>query len=139
MPEIGWYEVALEAGAEDDPLFGGLPERFVSFQWHSYVAVPPAGSVSLARSAHCLQGFRLADAPAWGIQFHAEVSAADAAHWTQHYDHDQDAVAMQLDPVALQAENDREMPVWNELGRGLFRRFLAFAAEGRRPAAAPTN
>ena len=74
-PEIGWYEVALEAGAEDDPLLGGLPERFVSFQWHSYVAVPPAGSVALARSAHCLQGFRLADAPAWGIQFHAEVSA----------------------------------------------------------------
>ena len=79
VPEIGWYEVGLEAGAEDDPLFEGLPERFVSFQWHSYVAVPPAGSAPLARSEHCLQGFRLADAPAWGIQFHAEVSAADAA------------------------------------------------------------
>ncbi len=139
VPEIGWYEVGLEAGAEDDPLFEGLPERFVSFQWHSYVAVPPAGSVPLACSEHCLQGFRLADAPAWGIQFHAEVSAADAAQWTRQYYHDQDAVAMRLDPVALQAQNDLEMPVWNELGRGLFRRFLAFAAEGRPPAGAPTS
>ena len=45
-PEIGWYEVALEPGAEQDPLVGALPERFVSFQWHSYVAVPPDGSIS---------------------------------------------------------------------------------------------
>ncbi len=135
VPEIGWYEVALEPGAEDDALLGDLPERFVSFQWHSWVAVPPAGSVALARSAHCLQGFRLAGAPAWGIQFHAEVSAADADSWTRHYDHDEDAVAMGLDPEALRAENERRMPGWNELGRSLFERFLTVGAvpPGRPP------
>ena len=135
VPEIGWYEVALEPDARDDALLGDLPERFLSFQWHSWVAVPPAGSVTLARSAHCLQGFRLADAPAWGVQFHAEVSAADADAWTRQYDHDADAVAMGLDPAALRAENDRRMPGWNELGRRLFERFLAVGAvpPGRPP------
>ena len=129
-PEIGWYEIALERAAGDDPVLGGLPERFASFQWHSYVAVPPPGSITLARSRHCLQGFRLGGAPAWGIQFHAEVSAADAAAWTQQYDHDADAVAMGLDPNALQAETDRRMVGWNELGRDLFGRFLAVAGPG---------
>lgn len=138
-PEIGWYEVALEEAAADDPLIGPLPQRFESFQWHSYVAAPPAGAEALARSAHCLQAFRLADAPAWGIQFHAEVSATDAALWLTDYDHDPDAVAMGLDPDALQAENDRRMPGWNELGRQLFARFLTAAGGGRRPAGTPTT
>ena len=134
-PEIGWYEVALEPGAEQDPLVGALPERFVSFQWHSYVAVPPDGSITLARSRHCLQAFRLAGAPAWGIQFHAEVSPADAAAWTRLYDHDEDAVAMGLDPVALQAETDQRIQAWNQLGRDLFARFLTVGAvpHGRPP------
>jgi GMP synthase-like glutamine amidotransferase len=135
VPEIGWYEVALEPGAEQDPLVGALPERFLSFQWHSYVAAPPAGSITLARSRHSLQAFRLADAPAWGIQFHAEVSPADAASWTRQYDHDEDAVAMGLDPVALQAETDRRIQGWNQLGRDLFARFLTVGAvpHGRPP------
>ena len=134
-PEIGWYEVAMEPAAGGDPLLGALPDRFQSFQWHSWVAVPPAGAVALARSEHCLQAFRLEGAQAWGIQFHAEVTAADAEHWTRHYDHDEDAVAMGLDPEALRAENDRRMPEWNQLGRALFERFLVVGAvpPGRPP------
>ena len=130
QPEIGWYEVALEEAAVDDPLIGALPQRFESFQWHSYVAVPPPGHEVLARSAQCLQAFRLTDAPAWGIQFHAEVSPTDAAYWAQHYSSDPDAVAMGLDPVALRAENERRMAGWNELGRQLFGRFLAHQRQG---------
>jgi GMP synthase-like glutamine amidotransferase len=126
-PEIGWYEVALEEASVDDPLIGSLPQRFESFQWHSYVASPPAGTEVLARSARCLQAFRLNDAPAWGIQFHAEVSPADAAHWISDYEADADAVAMGINPAALQAESERKMPGWNNLGRDLFARFLTAA------------
>ena len=135
VPEIGWYEVALEEAAATDPLMGDLPQRFQTFQWHSYVAAPPAGTEVLARSAHCLQAFRLAGAPAWGIQFHAEVTAEGAARWTQEYDHDPDAVAMGLDPTALTAEIRDKMPGWNQLGRDLFARFLAVGAlpPGRPP------
>lgn len=129
-PEIGWYEVALEEAASDDPVIGPLPQRFESFQWHSYVAAPPAGTHVLARSARCLQAFRLAEAAAWGIQFHAEVSAADAAHWTDDYETDADAVAMGLNPETLHAENECKMAGWNELGRALFGRFLAAVGTG---------
>jgi GMP synthase (glutamine-hydrolysing) len=104
---------------------GGAPARFESFQWHSYEAVPPPGATVLARSAHALQAFRLKDRPAWGIQFHAEVSDADAAHWIEHYEVDPDAVAMGLDPETLARQTEARMPAWHELGRGLFDRFLA--------------
>ena len=124
-PEIGWYDVELEPAAAGDPVVGDLPPRFTSFQWHSYEAVPPAGSTVLARSEHALQAFRLADRPAWGIQFHAEVSDADAAYWIEHYDVDPDAVAMGLDPAALQRETDERMAHWHALGRALFERFLS--------------
>jgi hypothetical protein len=87
--------------------------------------VPPPGATVLARSAHALQAFRLKDRPAWGIQFHAEVSDADAAHWIEHYEVDPDAVAMGLDPETLARQTEARMPAWHELGRGLFDRFLA--------------
>jgi GMP synthase (glutamine-hydrolysing) len=124
-PEIGWYDVGLEPAAAGDPVLGLMPRRFTSFQWHSYEAVPPAGSTVLARSRSALQAFRLADRPAWGIQFHAEVSDADAARWIEHHEVDPDAVAMGIDPAALQRHTDERMPAWHDLGRALFARFLA--------------
>ncbi len=131
QPEIGWYDVELEGAAADDPVVGALPARFTSFQWHSYEAVPPPGAVVLARSAHSLQAYRLADAPAWAIQFHAEVSTADAAYWIREYSSDPDAVAMGIDPRALQAQTDERMDAWHRLGRALFARFMAAAGDGR--------
>jgi GMP synthase (glutamine-hydrolysing) len=124
-PEIGWYDVTLEPAATDDPVLGGLPPTFASFQWHSYEAVPPEGATVLARSEHSLQAFRLPEARAWGIQFHAEVSDSDAAYWIDHHEVDPDAVAMGLDPPALQRQTDALMPGWHERGRALFARFLA--------------
>lgn len=99
-PEIGWHEVVLEPAASADPVLGFLPERFTAFGWHSYEADLPPGASALARSDACLQAFRAGEA-AWGIQFHAEVSAADLDHWTVNYEEDPDAVQMGLDSVAL--------------------------------------
>ena len=130
-PEIGWREVALEADAHDDPLMGPLGERFTSFQWHSYEAVPPSGSTVLARSGPCLQAYRLAGLPAWGIQFHAEVDRPTLEHWIRDYESDPDAVAMGLDPNALLEESRPAISAWNEVGRGLCSRFLAAVAAGR--------
>ncbi len=36
-PEVGWLAVELEAAAEEDRLFSGLPRRFVAFHWHGDV------------------------------------------------------------------------------------------------------
>ena len=89
-PEIGWHRVELTAEGADDPLLGPLAPSFEAFQWHSYECVPPPGAEVLARSPVCVQAYRVGE-PAWGIQFHAEVSAADAAHWIDDYRADPDA------------------------------------------------
>lgn len=131
-PEIGWHQVALEPGAAGDPLMAEMDTPFTSFQWHSYEAVPPGGAQVLARSSACLQAYRLADLPAWGIQFHAEVNAPTLEHWIRDYRSDPAAVAMDLDPHALLAESAPAIRAWNEVGRGLCERFLDAAAASRK-------
>lgn len=135
-PEIGWFEVAVAPEGGADPVLGGLPDRFTGFGWHSYEAVPPARGVGLASSESCLQAYRLDGAPAWGIQFHAEVDRATAEKWIRDYRNDEDAVAMGLDPDALLAQSVPRLGAWNELGRELCRRFLAYVG-GNRPSRAP--
>ncbi len=122
-PEIGWHEVELTGEAAGDPLLGALPARFGAFEWHSYESPLPPGATALARSPVCLQAYRL-EGPAWGIQFHAGVSADDADHWTTDYRSDPDAVRIGLDPEALRAETRAAIGAWNDLGRALCERFV---------------
>jgi len=122
-PEIGWPEVEVTGEGAVDPVIGPLAPRFEAFEWHSYEAGPPAGAVALAKSPVCVQAYRL-DGPAWGIQFHAEVSAADAAHWIRDYGADEDAVRIGLDPEALEIATRERIDAWNQLGRDLCGRFL---------------
>ena len=131
-PEIGWCEVEVTPEAAEDPVLGALPDRFESFQWHSYEAVPPDGNAALASSEHSLQAFRIG-ASSWGIQFHAEVDAATLDGWIEGYVSDPDALRVGLDPERLRAESEPAIGRWNELGRGLCARFLD-AAAGRAPA-----
>ena len=122
-PEIGWHEVELTPEGADDPVLGGLPARFSAFQWHSYEAPLPPGATALARSPVCLQAFRL-DGPAWGIQFHAEVSTEDADYWITDYRSDPDAVRIGLDPEALRAKTHAVIAAWNDVGRAMCERFV---------------
>jgi GMP synthase (glutamine-hydrolysing) len=122
-PEIGWHAVELTPEAGEDPIFGGLPQRFDAFQWHSYEAPLPPKATALATSRVCLQAFRL-DGPIWGIQFHAEVTAADAERWIEDYRSDPDAVRIGLDPDELRRRTRAAIPAWNELGWNLCGRFL---------------
>jgi GMP synthase (glutamine-hydrolysing) len=122
-PEIGWHEVELLPGARDDELLRGLPRRFTGFGWHSYEFPLPPRATALARSAACLQAYRLED-NAWGLQFHAEVTAESVDAWLRKYREDEDAVRARLDPDALREETARRIGAWNELGRTLCRRFL---------------
>jgi GMP synthase (glutamine-hydrolysing) len=122
-PEIGWHEVEVESRHRDDPVIGPLAPVFTAFQWHSYEAVPPAGTEILARSPVCSQAYRLGES-AWGIQFHAEVTAADAAKWIDDYRSDDDAVRLGIDPAELRDETETRIADWNRLGRELCGRFL---------------
>jgi GMP synthase (glutamine-hydrolysing) len=123
-PEIGWHEVELTPEGAHDPVIGPLAPRFTAFQWHSYEFPLPPGATPLARSAVCLQAFRLGNA--MGIQFHAEVSARDAEAWIADYRSDEDAVRLRVDPDALRHETMRSIAAWNEVGRELCGRFLNY-------------
>ena len=132
-PEIGWHRVSVVRDAQGDPLLGSLalpPDivavmspGFEAFEWHSYEAVPPPGAVCLASTVVCPQAYRIGER-AWGIQFHAEVTAADAYKWIADWRSDRDAVRIGLDPDALRAETEAKIGAWNRFGRELCGRFL---------------
>lgn len=126
-PEIGWHEIELTSAARDDPLLAPLPERLEVFEWHSYEAPLPDGAVALAHSPVCLQAYRLASAPVWGLQFHAEVTMRELNTWLDYYRRDEEAVRIGLDAEALRAESAARIEAWNQLGRGIATRFLAAA------------
>ena len=115
-PEVGWLPVALTEAGTADPVLGAAPERFDAFQWHHYTYDLPAGAVELARSASCTQAFRLE--AALGLQFHAEVTGPQVDGWLAE---DPADVA---DAAALRAATRERIAGWNELGRGICRRFL---------------
>lgn len=123
-PEIGWHRVEVTAEGADDPLLGPLAPSFEAFGWHGYEFPLPPGAVPLARSEVCLQACRLGKR-AWALQFHPEVSRADALHWIDDYEADPDAVRIGIDPAVLGPETERKIGAFNELGRGLCRRWLA--------------
>lgn len=126
-PEIGWHPVALSAEGREDPLLAPLAPGFEAFQWHSYEFPLPPGAVALAHSDVCLQACRIG-AAAWAIQFHPEVSTADALTWIDDYRSDPDAVRIGLDPEALRTETEAKIAAFNRLGRDLCRRWLDVVA-----------
>jgi GMP synthase (glutamine-hydrolysing) len=122
-PEIGWFQVEVTEEGAADPVIGPLAPSFTGFQWHSYEAIPPDGAAILARTPICPQAYRIGDR-VWGIQFHAEVTAADLSHWIDDYRADEDAVRIGVDPEALRKETEPRIEDWNRLGRELCGRFL---------------
>src|SRR3546814_18824169 len=70
---MGTVAVDLLPAAADDPLFAGLPDRFLAQATHQQsVLRAPEGATVLARSDHedC-HAFRWGEAE-WGVQFHPE-------------------------------------------------------------------
>ena len=126
-PEIGWYEVTLRSAATADPVLGAMDQRFSAFEWHSYEAVLPPHATELARNGTCAQAFRIG-AQAWGIQFHAEVTAESLERWFTVYAPELDADGGRPDVEAIMRETSSEMAAWNDRGRGLCERFLQLGA-----------
>ena len=82
-PEVGLLEVTLTAEGRDDPVASILPPSFMTLQWHGDTFDLPEGAISLFESpAYPNQGFRYGDV-AYGVQFHLEVDADLADHWSR--------------------------------------------------------
>ena len=121
-PEIGWLDIELTAAGETDPVLGALPQLATVFQWHHYTFEIPAAGEELARSAICTQAFRLAQ-PAWGIQFHPEVTLPMLTAWSSE---GTDELPMAADELRRQSETriDRS----TDQGRALATAFLREAS-----------
>jgi GMP synthase-like glutamine amidotransferase len=126
MPEIGWLDVSLTTAGASDPVLGVLPPTATVFQWHHYTFTLPAGGTALADSQVCLQAFRLDGQPAWGIQFHAEVTGAMVSTWVE-----EDPEDLPMPAESLRAESETRMEQSNAQGRALAAAFLDLAASWR--------
>jgi GMP synthase (glutamine-hydrolysing) len=78
-PEFGWHEIQVTAA--EGPV-ATTPDSFLCFVSH-YDEVAPALSESMLVLAHsdrcCVQAFRIANKPVWGVQFHAEMAFDEAS------------------------------------------------------------
>ena len=106
-PEIGWYQVEVTDAGRDDPLHwvrsprssrssNGTPtsRRCHPAPWRSRATRPacrPSGWPT---------------GPAWAVQFHAEVTGADAESGSTNSTSDPRRVATGLDPDVIRAESE---------------------------------
>ena len=127
-PEIGWHDTEITEAGAADPVIGPLAPSVRLFNWHHYVAPLPPGAVELARTPVSMQAFRIDGKPAWGLQFHAEVTREHLKGWLDGWG-DSEAVQTDLDPNAIRAESEARIDDQNEIGRAIAERFLAEAAK----------
>ncbi|MDP3294685.1 MAG: type 1 glutamine amidotransferase [Nevskia sp.] len=84
-PEIGWFPLQLTAEGRAHPLLAGLPAEFTSFHWHGDTYALPPGATRLIESAACAQqAFAWDGSRVLGLQFHPEVTQAEAVEWFRH-------------------------------------------------------
>jgi GMP synthase (glutamine-hydrolysing) len=126
-PEIGWYDVEITDAGAADPVLGPLAPSVEVFEWHHYAAPLPPGAVELARTPASVQAFRIEGKPAWGLQFHAEVTRENLFDWLDGWD-EAEARFTDFDPEAIRAASELRIEGQNEIGRQLAERFLAEAA-----------
>ncbi len=126
-PEIGWYDIEITEAGAADPVVGPLAPSVELFEWHHYVAPLPPGAVELARTPACVQAFRIEGKPAWGLQFHAEVTRENLFGWLDGWGNSE-AVETSFDPDAIRAASEQRIEGQNVTGRKLAERFLAEAA-----------
>lgn len=126
-PEIGWYDIEITQAGASDPVVGPLAPSAVLFEWHHYAAPLPPGAVELARTPACVQAFRVDGKPAWGLQFHAEVTRENLFDWLDAWDQSE-AVETAFDRDEIRAASELRIEEQNEVGRRLAERFLAEAA-----------
>lgn len=74
--ELGTVAIRLEPAAKGDPLFDGIPGRFLGQSAHSQsvLRLPPGAELLASGDHEPHHSFRIGKA-AWGVQFHPEYSA----------------------------------------------------------------
>jgi GMP synthase (glutamine-hydrolysing) len=130
-PEIGLLPVQLTGGGREHPFFSGIEEPLLSLQWHGDTFDLPEGAVRLASSPVAAnQAFCVRHRPAFGIQFHLEVTPQMAREWAEVPAYRR-SLAETLGPedgVAFLAEVERRAEELHPNARRLFANWLELAA-----------
>lgn len=120
---IGWPDVERLAAAEDDPLFGELPERFSVLHWNEDCFSVPAGAVELlSRSASGGEAIRVGER-AWGIQFHPEADEPLLDQWYRRGAESLEAAG--VNEAEARAADARNVAAQRALAESLFGAFAA--------------
>jgi GMP synthase (glutamine-hydrolysing) len=132
VKEIGWYEIELTHEAAEDPLFAGLAPRQTVFQWHADTFDLPPGAVLLARGQSCRhQAFRVGRS-AYGLQFHAEMTASLVEEWLSDEENRHELATLDyIDPERIRAETPEFLARMAALGRHVLPRFVVFCRHHR--------
>jgi len=120
--EIGWFPLELTADGRRSPFFAGLPPRFTGFHWHGDTYALPPGAECLATSEACAQQAFALGTRVLGLQFHLEVTRANAEEWFRH-ERPQPARYVQA-PEQILAQRDR-FEENNRWMRAILERFFA--------------
>ncbi len=116
--ELGVGSVALTPSGSGDPLFAGIPERFLSFQWHDDAFTTPEDGVRLAVGDVCPhQAFRWGRR-AYGTQFHPEVDESIITLWSDRASYSKEDREAVLEPFR------RHEAAYQETARTLFGNFF---------------
>ena len=130
VKEIGWYEIELTPEAADDPLFAGMDPRQMAFQWHGDTFDLPPGAVHLARSDSCRQQAFRYGRSAYGLQFHAEMTATLIEDWLDDAENRRELTALDsIDPEEIRARTPELLPRMEALGRHVIPRFVALCRQ----------
>ena len=74
VPHVGWNTVDFAPGAEENPLFAGIPSGTYFYFTHSYIA--PEGPYAIAHTTHSVTfPCAVQKGNAFGVQFHPEKSS----------------------------------------------------------------
>src|SRR5262245_30725129 len=135
-PELGVNPIFLCDAARRDPVFRGFPSDLEVCEFHCDTFDLPEGAVRLARSSRYEnQAFRVGQT-AYAIQCHLEPSLDDVRHWFDispslgkafETRHGRGSLAGFLEEYA------HSMPLIQQTGRQLFRRWLENALAHGRP------
>jgi GMP synthase-like glutamine amidotransferase len=81
--EIGWFDVSLTDEGKKSELLTGFATPLPAFHWHSDTFAIPPGSQNLLKSDACVNQAFMAGPRRLGLQFHLEVTEADARRWLE--------------------------------------------------------
>ena len=129
QPEVGVLPVTLTDEGQSDPVFAGLPDEFLTLQWHGDTFDVPEGGVLLASSpTFPNQAFRVGRT-AYGVQFHVEVTEQMAREWAEvpAYAEYADRVLGAGGIDRLMADFDAARERMLDVGRRMFERWVEIA------------